>query len=111
MGVLFQIQDDVLDIYGAKGRDRVGSDIAEGKRSILIVHALNHAEEARAQWIEEVIDTPRDETTDAAIQEMSEVLRQLGSLDYALDELERRHSQSGRARAQHRAREPGRRYV
>ena len=38
LGMLFQIQDDVLDVYGNKGRDRVATDVAEGKISIFVAH-------------------------------------------------------------------------
>ena len=41
LGTLFQIQDDVLDLYGEKGRKQRGADIYEGKPSILVYHHLN----------------------------------------------------------------------
>ncbi|MBN1962127.1 MAG: polyprenyl synthetase family protein [Deltaproteobacteria bacterium] len=46
LGLLFQMQDDVLDLYGNKGRDLVGSDLYEGKVSCLVVaHLLENSEE------------------------------------------------------------------
>src|SRR5215210_220447 len=49
IGVLFQVQDDILDIYGAKGRDMSASDIGEGKRSVLVVHCLEQLGEQEAE--------------------------------------------------------------
>ena len=40
LGVLFQMQDDVLDLYGAKGRDMPGGDLREGKVSCLVVEHI-----------------------------------------------------------------------
>jgi len=37
VGLLFQMQDDVLDLYGDKGRAAVGGDLKEGKISVLVV--------------------------------------------------------------------------
>ncbi len=90
MGVLFQIQDDTLDLYGEKGRDVVGSDIAEGKRSALVVHALTHAKPEEAAWLRQVLDKDRAETTKEDIAEAIELLTACGSLRYALDEMARR---------------------
>ena len=94
MGVLFQIQDDVLDLYADKGRDEQGSDIREGKRSILVVHALENAAMDQAQWLREVLDRDRDETTSTEVNEATEMLRQVGSLDFAVAEMERRKSKA-----------------
>lgn len=40
LGHAFQIQDDLLDLWGSKGRSQVGSDIAEGKLSYPLVLLL-----------------------------------------------------------------------
>lgn len=37
IGIIFQMQDDILDLFGEKKRDSVGCDIKEGKVSYLIV--------------------------------------------------------------------------
>jgi len=46
-GLAFQIQDDVLNLIGAKEATRKDfrSDITEGKRTLVAVHALQHAVE------------------------------------------------------------------
>jgi geranylgeranyl pyrophosphate synthase len=90
MGVLFQIQDDVLDLYGDKGREMRGSDIREGKRSLLVVHALHHATRAEARWLTTVLDKPREATSREEIARSTALLMSAGSLSYALQEMERR---------------------
>ena len=66
-GVLFQLQDDLLDLYGNKGRDRVGSDIAEGKVSALIAAFYDRADEKDRVQVRTILQKPREETTDADI--------------------------------------------
>ncbi|MBN4050183.1 hydroxymethylglutaryl-CoA reductase, degradative [Desulfobulbus sp. AH-315-M07] len=90
MGVLFQIQDDTLDLYGEKGRGVRGSDIGEGKRSVLVVHALQNASEADAKWLLAVLDRDRSETTEEDVTRVLALLEQTGSLQFALSELVRR---------------------
>ncbi len=94
MGVLFQIQDDVLDLYGDKGRATRGADIQEGKRSVLVVHALENAPEDRAQWLRQVLDRDREQTTTEEVAEATDMLREVGSLGFAVAEMERRKQQA-----------------
>jgi len=88
LGVLFQVQDDLLDLYGDKGRDGVGSDIGEGKRSILVVHALGHAPDAPR--LREILDRSRDATTPTDVAWAADLFRETGSVRFALDEIDRR---------------------
>jgi geranylgeranyl diphosphate synthase type I len=90
MGVLFQVQDDVLDLYGSKGRGAPGSDIAEGKRSALVLHGMQTLPPERSAWLEDVLDQPRDATSPEDVTEAIDMLRACGSLAFALGELERR---------------------
>ncbi|MBW2525603.1 MAG: hydroxymethylglutaryl-CoA reductase, degradative [Deltaproteobacteria bacterium] len=92
IGVLFQVQDDVLDLYADKGRQAQGSDIKEGKRSALAVYALSHCPPAEANWLREVLDRHRDETTDAEVEQAIELFRECGALRFALDEIGRRRT-------------------
>lgn len=66
LGRLFQIQDDVLDLYGDKGRERVGNDLREGKVSALVVAhvAANPGDE---DALVETLDCPRCETSDEQV--------------------------------------------
>lgn len=94
MGVLFQLQDDTLDLYGDKGRAQRGSDIAEGKRSALVVHALEHASKAEALWLRELLDRPRAATTQPEIERAIELLVATGSRDFALQEMRSRKARA-----------------
>ncbi|MEO1335356.1 MAG: squalene/phytoene synthase family protein, partial [Myxococcota bacterium] len=90
LGVLFQIQDDVLDIYGDKGRDMRGSDIAEGKRSVLVAHAFEQVDADERAWLLEVLDKDRTLTTEQDVLDVVGLFERTGSRAYALDELRRR---------------------
>lgn len=92
LGVLFQIQDDVLDIFGEKGRGRVGSDIAEGKISALVVHALHNGPEEDSRWLRALLRKDREEVTDEEIECAAGFFKSTGALNFALSEIDRRAS-------------------
>jgi len=101
LGVLFQIQDDVLDLYGEKGRDSTASDIREGKRSALAVHLLETAPSDKAALFRSILDTPREETTDAQVATALQLLEECGSRQWAFDELLRRRDRAVASLADH----------
>lgn len=92
LGVLFQIQDDVLDLYADKGREHRGTDICEGKISALVIHFLNNAPADRTRWLRGILDAPRDDVDLSQINEVAHAFEEHGSLDYALQEIERRRT-------------------
>ena len=82
-GLAFQIQDDLLNIEGDPeivGKD-YASDITEGKRTLMVVHALKHSEKR-----DRLIEILSSKTTDVAeLAEAVSIMRGAGSLDYARD--------------------------
>jgi geranylgeranyl diphosphate synthase, type I len=90
LGVLFQIQDDLLDLYGEKGREMRGGDIAEGKISALVVHALDRAPAGDAARLRGILALPREATTAAEVDEADALFRRCGSVAFAVGEIDRR---------------------
>ncbi len=90
LGVLFQIQDDLLDLWADKGRTLRGSDIAEGKRSFMVVYSLERAEAPVGARLKEILDRPREETSREEIAEAIKILEHLGAREAALTEIEKR---------------------
>ncbi|HEY9285995.1 MAG TPA: polyprenyl synthetase family protein [Pyrinomonadaceae bacterium] len=90
IGMLFQIQDDIMDIYGEKGKELPGNDVREGKRSILVVHCLEAAGADDAGWLRGVLDKRRDQTTVEDVAGAKDLFVRSGSLAFALEELARR---------------------
>lgn len=88
LGTLFQIQDDVLDLYGQKGRDAVGNDLAEGKPSFLALYGLHYAPTEDAKRLQALIEAPREESSPAEIEWAINMLRECGALDAALGLIE-----------------------
>jgi len=86
LGVLFQLQDDVVDLYGDKGRGHRGSDLEEGKVSALVLAHLDRAPEDR-DWLLELLAAPRDVTGADAIEEAIRRFRASGALEDVLDEI------------------------
>ncbi|HEX4274051.1 MAG TPA: polyprenyl synthetase family protein [Bryobacteraceae bacterium] len=92
IGMLFQIQDDILDIYGDKGRGEKGNDIREGKRSFLVVHCMENAPPGDLTRLRQILDKARGATTQEDVAESQEIFERTGSLAFGLDELARRRN-------------------
>ncbi|HDO19445.1 MAG TPA: polyprenyl synthetase family protein, partial [Thermoplasmatales archaeon] len=45
-GIAFQIQDDILDIEGKDTGKPVGTDLRRGKKTVILIHALENADES-----------------------------------------------------------------
>ena len=87
LGLLFQLQDDVLDLYGEKGRGAPGSDLREGKTSALVVeHLALHPGDA--PWLRAVLAAPRRETPQADVELAVERFRTGGALERVLARIE-----------------------
>ncbi len=83
LGVAFQIQDDVLSASpGDFAKDKgFGDDITEGKRSLIVIHALSNAPEPDRR---ELLDVLNRHTRDPKhITRALGILNKSGSVDYA----------------------------
>lgn len=83
VGVAFQIQDDILGIFGDERKigKPVGSDIREGKQTILVVRALKNSDKKQKEALTKLLgkkDISKDE-----IEEFRKIIRETGALDYA----------------------------
>lgn len=86
LGTLFQLQDDVLDLYGEKGRKQRGADIYEGKPSILVYHHLKlHPEDKEYVW--NILSKSRMDTSQKEVFELIQTFRDSGALDDTLQDI------------------------
>ncbi len=85
LGLLFQVQDDLLDLIGEKGRHIVGSDLAEGKPSLPVVFGLEMATERDQRHLEAIVKSPREHTSTAEITEAISILERSGAMARAFD--------------------------
>lgn len=79
LGVLFQLQDDLLDLYGDKGRQRRGCDLYEGKVSALVVAHLARRPGDRS-WLLELLETPRVDTSPLEVDRAIDAFLQSGAV-------------------------------
>ncbi|MCD9032305.1 polyprenyl synthetase family protein [Luteimonas sp. Y-2-2-4F] len=81
LGYAFQIADDVLD-YAADAADlgkNLGDDLAEGKATLPLIHAIRHADAATRERLRGIV-----ERGDAgAMPEVLAAIRVTGGLDYS----------------------------
>ncbi|MCK5592956.1 polyprenyl synthetase family protein [Candidatus Bathyarchaeota archaeon] len=84
LAVAFQIHDDILDLVSekfAEGKGGLGGDITEGKRTLMVIHALKKAEAGDKERLIEILNM---HTTDQKIRnEAIDIIRKYGSIEYA----------------------------
>ena len=83
LGLGFQIWDDVLGITADEEKlgKPVGSDIRNGKRTLIVLHALENADLERREMLLSVLG--REDATDQEISEVIRTLQDLGSIEFA----------------------------
>jgi len=83
LGPAFQIADDILDLTEGKGRNEIGRDIKEGKRSILVVHCLGRCNPEEKGKLIAVLNKAPEETTEEDVAYVKGLFEMHGSIDYA----------------------------
>ena len=82
-GLAFQIQDDLLNLIGEEESTKKDfrSDITEGKRTLVVVHALHHGTEQQRARLVEILSNK--EKNPDVLAEAVEIMQETGSIEYA----------------------------
>ncbi|MFB6207719.1 MAG: polyprenyl synthetase family protein [Candidatus Nanohaloarchaea archaeon] len=86
LGPAFQIRDDVIDLVGEKGRKKEGNDIREGKRSLVVVKALERLE--NGEELVKILDRKRDATTEEDVRKAIGMMESVDAIEDANREAE-----------------------
>ena len=83
-GIAFQLMDDYL---GATADEKtlgkpVGSDLREGKKTLIILHALRKAKPRQKDKILTILGNPA--ATKQQLEETNVLMNEIGSIDYTL---------------------------
>lgn len=84
LGIAFQLVDDALD-YSAQSEQlgkNVGADLAEGKPTLPLIHALQKGNAAQQAMIREAIENGSNRDFEA----ISKAIEETGALKYTLDQ-------------------------
>ena len=82
-GLAFQIQDDLLNLIGSKEATKKDyrSDITEGKRTLVVVHAIQHSEQSA-----ELVTILASHTTQPTMLSIAvDIMQKANSIDFARD--------------------------
>ena len=85
LGKAFQIRDDILGVFGFEEKlgKPVGSDIIEGKQTLLLVKALERSDEKQKNMIQKYLG--KKDLNNKELEEFRRVLIETGSLKYCQD--------------------------
>jgi len=83
IGLSFQIQDDYLDLISDENTlgKPIGSDIVKGKMTIIVVNALNNANDEDGEKLLEILKAENNSQDD--IHLAIEIFNKYGSIEYA----------------------------
>ncbi len=95
LGLAFQVVDDVLDLTAAEAvlGKPVASDLREGKATLAVVHALEHASPSEQEAILQVLADGA--FTQVRYEDVLATLDRYGSIDFAMS-VAQRHAEKAR---------------
>ena len=95
LGLCFQLMDDVIDVLSDSATlgKPAGSDIAQGKRTLMIIHAMQQPDGPVKERLMAVLGRG-EEVSEAALSDGLAALAELGSVDYAREKAEAFHAQA-----------------
>ncbi|MBW6452020.1 MAG: polyprenyl synthetase family protein [DPANN group archaeon] len=86
LGIGFQIRDDILDVVNtgsASWGKKIGGDIREGKRTLLLIHLINNTDGEEHKNVVDIMKKERVNRTDEDIKYIIELMKTRGSVAYA----------------------------
>ena len=85
MGAAFQIQDDLLNVTGSyrKYGKEIRGDLWEGKRTLMLIHLLQHCSPKERRAIHQFLAVPRAGHRSPEVAWLYELMLQHGSIDFA----------------------------
>ena len=95
LGLCFQLMDDVIDVLSDSATlgKPAGSDIAQGKRTLMVIHAMQQPDGPVKERLMAVLGKG-EEVSEAALSDGLAALAELGSVDYARQKAEAFHAQA-----------------
>ncbi|MFA6047536.1 MAG: polyprenyl synthetase family protein [Parcubacteria group bacterium] len=83
LGKAFQIRDDILGVYGDEKKigKPVGSDIIEGKQTLIIIKALELGDREQKEVINKYLG--KKDLTKKELEKIREIIEKTGSLEYS----------------------------
>lgn len=89
MGLAYQIQDDILDVYGDTKlfQKKLGADIVDNKKTYLLINALNKANEEQKKELESWIEMESFDV-EKKISAVTDIYNILGIKQYAQTKVE-----------------------
>lgn len=83
VGIAFQIQDDILGVFGQINKigKPVGSDVRQGKQTILVVKALEKADKMEKAILQKCLG--KKDLSQHELEEFRNIIISTGSLEYA----------------------------
>ncbi len=83
IGKAFQIRDDVIGLFGKEKKlgKPIGSDVIEGKQTILLVKALERCNRKQGATLHKYLG--KKDLNEKELEEFREVIRATGSLEYS----------------------------
>ena len=93
VGLCFQLMDDLIDVLSDSATlgKPAGSDLAQGKRTLMVIHALSQDDSEQLSNLKAVLGKG-DSATQQEIDLGLKALDELGSIKYARERAERYHS-------------------
>jgi geranylgeranyl diphosphate synthase type II len=84
LGAAFQIRDDLLNLDGDQSRygKEIAGDLFEGKRTLMLIHLLRHADERDAPRLRTFLGQPRARRLEKDVHWILGLMRSLGSMEY-----------------------------
>jgi geranylgeranyl diphosphate synthase type I len=89
LGEAFQLRDDLLGVFGdpAVTGKPAGDDLVEGKRTVLVALALEHAPAEDARRLDEGLGTPLDASEVDALRQVIEASGAHARVEAMIDDL------------------------
>lgn len=95
LGWSFQIQDDILGLYGEEEKlgKPIGSDLKEGKMTLLMLHLLKHGNARQKAFQKKILG--KRKISKEEVEKMRKIVKESGSYDYVV-KMSRKYVQQGK---------------